>query len=563
MRMTACGKILVVLSILTLSATFAPGQDTSDLRSAVTVDGIRMHQFALQGIADANGGTRHSGTSGFDASADYVEGALTAAGYAVTRQSFSFDGWYPIGPSTLEQTAPAAVPYFNTVDYWLLEFSATADVLAPVTAVDLSLADPASSTSGCEASDFAGFPAGHIALVQRGYCFFEEKAVLAEAAGAVGLIIMNQGNTPDRTGVFFGSLRSSYSGTLPAMATTFDHGVEWSGTPGLEMHIVSDVFRGTINTSNVIAETPGGNPDKVVLIGAPLDSEALSPGINVDGSGVSSILEIALQMANLGISPNNRLRFAFWGGSRRGLLGSTHYLDSLTPAELDAIEMYLGLNELGSPNFARFVYDGDGSEGGPNGGPGSVEIEATFHEYYADLTLGGGLASEPSSFGTTDMTNFALGDIAVGGLFGGLLGIKTPAQVALYGGTAGDRYDPCAYLACDTSANLSLAGLDQMADAAAHGILVYATSTATLRRPAVQELVTDVETLGIPHGIENGLLAKLQAALRAIDEGRDGAAINQLEAFIHQVEAKRGSQFTDAEADALIATAQAILDDLR
>jgi len=46
-----------------------------------------MHQFALQAIADANGGARSSGTSGFDASADYVAGELTAAGYSVTRQS--------------------------------------------------------------------------------------------------------------------------------------------------------------------------------------------------------------------------------------------------------------------------------------------------------------------------------------------------------------------------------------------------------------------------------------------------------------------------------------------
>ena len=56
---------------------------------------------------------------------------------------------------------------------------------------------PRASTSGCEAADFAGFPAGNIALVQRGTCTFAVKALNAQAAGASAVIIFNQGNTPD------------------------------------------------------------------------------------------------------------------------------------------------------------------------------------------------------------------------------------------------------------------------------------------------------------------------------------------------------------------------------
>jgi len=54
------------------------------LLECVTLDGARRHQAALQGIADANGGTRVSGTSGYDQSADYVAGLLEEAGYACT-----------------------------------------------------------------------------------------------------------------------------------------------------------------------------------------------------------------------------------------------------------------------------------------------------------------------------------------------------------------------------------------------------------------------------------------------------------------------------------------------
>ena len=45
------------------------------------------------------------------------------------------------------------------------------DVTAPLTAVDLKVPSPGGvngSTSGCESADFAGFPAGSIALIQRG-----------------------------------------------------------------------------------------------------------------------------------------------------------------------------------------------------------------------------------------------------------------------------------------------------------------------------------------------------------------------------------------------------------
>lgn len=42
------------------------------LLECVTVDGVREHQAAFQAIADANNGTRVSGSAGYDASVDYV-----------------------------------------------------------------------------------------------------------------------------------------------------------------------------------------------------------------------------------------------------------------------------------------------------------------------------------------------------------------------------------------------------------------------------------------------------------------------------------------------------------
>ena len=68
----------------------APPELTArDLRDAVDVSDIRAHLDALQRIADENGGSRATGTTGFDASIDYVAERLAAAGYDVTRQTFS------------------------------------------------------------------------------------------------------------------------------------------------------------------------------------------------------------------------------------------------------------------------------------------------------------------------------------------------------------------------------------------------------------------------------------------------------------------------------------------
>ena len=63
---------------------------TDKLLQCIDGDDVLGHLEALQGIADANGGTRASGTPGYDASADYVAGLLEEAGFTVQRQVFDF-----------------------------------------------------------------------------------------------------------------------------------------------------------------------------------------------------------------------------------------------------------------------------------------------------------------------------------------------------------------------------------------------------------------------------------------------------------------------------------------
>ncbi len=222
---------------------------------------------------------------------------------------------------------------------------------AAVTAVDLQLGIGNTSTSGCEATDFAGFPAGNIALLQRGTCTFELKAETAAAAGAVGIVIFNQGNTTaaDRNNIPAVTLTANNTSGIPVLGTPYTLGVTLSQTPGLRMRVFANTLRETKTTFNVLAETNSGNDNNVVMVGAHLDSVFAGPGINDNGSGSAAILEVAEAMQK--VKPNNTVRFAWWGAEESGLVGSTNYVAGLSQAQRDNIALYLNFDMIGSPNL--------------------------------------------------------------------------------------------------------------------------------------------------------------------------------------------------------------------
>ena len=474
----------MALAVPTLSST-AVGPDTTALRNAVTVAGVMEHEQALQAIANANGGTRASGTPGYAASVDYVADLLTEAGYEVTIQNFTYDQFI-LNSSAFQRVSPDPKTYVEGLDgeYSPMDYSGSGDFTAPLAlAGGITIPSPGGSASGCTAADYAGFPAGAIALVQRGTCTFREKAEAAQAAGAVAVIIFNEGNddpNDDRIGVIAGTLDPPQD-DIPVIGTSFAVGQELynriTGGQTVTVRVAVDAETVTTATANVLADTPTGREDRTVVVGAHLDSVDEGPGINDNGSGTSAILETALQMAELDIQPVNRVRFAFWGAEEDGLIGSQYYVDHLPKRELKDIALNLNHDMVGSTNFVRFVYDGDGSAFGVDGPSGSGRIEDVFVDYFASQ----GLATEPTEFdGRSDYDAFINAGIPAGGLFTGAEGIKTAAQAAVYGGTAGVAYDPCYHQACDTIANLSSTALDQMSDAIAHSTLVFALTKSSV-----------------------------------------------------------------------------------
>ena len=67
-----------------------------------------------------------------------------------------------------------------------------------------------------------------------------------------------------------------------------------------------------------------------------------------------------------------------------------------------------------------------------------------------------------------------------GGLFTGAEQVKTPGQQAIWGGTAGQQFDPCYHEVCDTIDNIDRDALSVNSDLIAFAQLTYAHSTESV-----------------------------------------------------------------------------------
>ncbi|WP_336212315.1 M20/M25/M40 family metallo-hydrolase [Nonomuraea sp. LPB2021202275-12-8] len=470
-------RALTLVTALSLPFALAPPANAGIVDEAaakllvkkVTGTNVNKHLQAFQAIATANGGNRAAGTSGYDASRDYVANKLRKAGYKVTLQPINFvESWTENSPPVLTAGAKTYVP---NEDFFTFQPSPAGDVTAPVQGVDLTLppTPTPTSTSGCEQSDFTGFQAGNIALIQRGTCPFATKVRNAGFAGASGIIVFNEGQ-PGRTDanpLDIGEWRAA----IPMVYADFFVGNELAATPGatIRLKVDSTLVLGT--DDNVIAESRFGDPRNVVMVGAHLDSVPEGPGINDNGSGSAAILETALQLQHFPVK--NKVRFAFWAAEEIGLLGSDQYVESLSQAQRDRIRVYLNFDMVASPNYAYMLYDGDDSDatGAPAGPPGSAQIEDQLENFFGKRNL----PTIGTDFdGRSDYGPFIAVGIPSGGIFTGAEDIKTAEEAALFGGTAGVAFDVCYHQACDTITNVNATALDVNSDAIADSTARYA-----------------------------------------------------------------------------------------
>jgi Zn-dependent M28 family amino/carboxypeptidase len=221
----------------------------------------------------------------------------------------------------------------------------------------------------------------------------------------------------------------------------------------VRMRVHTSVEVSQTEAANVLADLPGATQGAPLLLGAHLDSIESGPGINDNGSGVATLLELAVQARKLGVRPQRPVRFAFWAGEEAGELGSREYVKSLENP-VDDIASVVNLDMVGSPNPEPYVYEGDG----------------TIQEALSDAVRDEGLDPTPIDLeGRSDHAPFQEAGIPTGGLF---TGADEPAP-------DGEPHDSCYHRACDTVDNVDLAILEKMADALASAVFGNLTGPAS------------------------------------------------------------------------------------
>jgi Zn-dependent M28 family amino/carboxypeptidase len=149
--------------------------------------------------------------------------------------------------NSFEITSPIAKSYVEYVDYAPMSFSAFGDITTTLQYV---------TGTGIPA-DFAGFPVGSIALIERGSITFHDKVLNAQNAGALGVVIYN--NVP---GYFQGTLMLADT-TIPAISTSDTVGLELLTLTGpVTIHLRIDT---PIRDSTAVPE-----PSTMFLIGSGL-----------------------------------------------------------------------------------------------------------------------------------------------------------------------------------------------------------------------------------------------------------------------------------------------------
>lgn len=300
------------------------------------------------------------------------------------------------------------------------------------------------ANSGCEESDFPNLT-GKIAFISRGICPFGTKSELAGKAGAIAAVVYNNEKGP---------LGGTLGTPSPDHVATF--GISDSdAAPYLrrlkhkepvDAIAYMDAVVNKVTTTNVIAQTTDGDPENCVMLGAHSDSVEAGPGINDDGSGTLSLLEVATQLTHFHV--NNCVRFAWWAGEEEGLLGSDYYVSVLPSEENRKIRLFMDYDMMAGPNFAYQIYNATNAVNPV----GSEELRDLYIDFYES----NGLNYTFIPFdGRSDYDGFIKNGIPGGGIATGAEVIKTKEEAEMFGGQAGVAFDPCYHQLCDDVGNVN------------------------------------------------------------------------------------------------------------
>ncbi|KAL6080368.1 Aminopeptidase Y [Balamuthia mandrillaris] len=359
---------------------------------------------------------------------------------------------------------------------------------------------------GCSLQDFEQFVKGDIALIEHAdtnatgtdACEEDVKALNAQEKGASGVIIYQMEGQPlsNPRARKTGWLEGDPLVTIPTFMTTYSVGSSLNALLNLgndvTLHMSSQSSIELTTTYSLFCSTKDGSDNDLVIAGAHLDSVPESAGINDNGSGAASLLEMAIQMASIRLQPVNKVRFAWWGAEELGLLGAYNYIaairDSSPPSsstsssaknpihgddtDLDNIAVYLNFDMLASPNFIPLVSDGSTAPEKVRNGSTTVQnILRGYLDDEADTKAKLTPMSKPSS----DFYPFLMNNIPAGFVTSGASQVKDEADRKNWGGIAGAALDPCYHQRCDTNENIHKDVLTDLAKAGAYTLSKLAT----------------------------------------------------------------------------------------
>ncbi|XP_062516436.1 aminopeptidase-like [Corticium candelabrum] len=493
--------VIVIVAILVLIAIIIPvavvvsknnrprknstEPEEETLTSSVRVENIMSHLKALQDIGDANTNSEipsRSVDDQYNASASYVQEKLDAAGYKTWIQIFVVPVFNVLAPAVFKMTAndERVVTFVEDYDFSVMRYSGNGSV----TGEELFRLEREQKNNnddngeavptGCYAADFEKIKEGSIALLPYNTnCTYYQKARLAEDAGATAVIFYYEDeefNTqgPSKSRVRGDELNETVS--IPVISLSYPLSRQFGGDEKQKGDIIIETSTSiTMSyTYNLFAETPYGRGDRLIVVGSHLDSVQEGVGMNDNGSGSSTNLEIAIQIARLNLEPVNKVRFAWWGAEELGLLGSKFYTSNLTEEEIADHALNLNFDMVGSPNYLRGVYNGSGfTDGSDEMKYACGKIQEVFEERFAQQNLSYSIVQFT---GRSDYGPFIDAEIAIpaGGLSTGADGLKTTEERNMYGGLANAAFDTCYHMECDTIDNVDQTVLGQMADASAY-----------------------------------------------------------------------------------------------
>lgn len=300
-------------------------------------------------------GPRVAGSAASENARTYLEGRFRTLGYQTRRETFAYPRFddlgsdVRVGPLTLTGRA--------------LQGTTGGEVTAPAVRVP-GVGAP---------EDFRGVEVrGRVAVVARGQIPFVQKARNALAAGAVGLIVVN-----NEAGELRGTLGDRVE--LPVLGVTQAAGAGLTGGQSVTLRV--QVREGDVRGVNVVAYKAGVTRPEL-LFGGHMDSVPGAPGANDNLSGTLAVLDIARRAVNTPVAA--RSYFVLFDSEEDGLRGSRAFVKdnlttvrglkamfnfdmvgvNVTPLAASGEAGLLGLARRGTPGLGTFPESG-GSDHAP------------------------------------------------------------------------------------------------------------------------------------------------------------------------------------------------------